>query len=152
MANNYMSVITQGVYVIGAEDGNGGKNLMTAAWVTQVSSRPNQVLAAVSAGHYTASLLEENPFFTLSVLGEGQEDVAKICGFKSGRNTDKTQLTACSCKWRELPEIEGAAAVLYCEVKKVIKEGDHVLFIGEVLSGETGGKKPLIYDAKYYFG
>lgn len=152
MANNYMSAITQGVYVIGAEGENGGKNLMTAAWVTQVSSRPNQVLAAVSAGHYTAVLLEENPFFTLSVLGEGQEDVAKVCGFKSGRNTDKTKLTACSYKWRELPEVEGAAAVLYCEVKKIIKEGDHVLFIGEVLSGEAGDKKPLIYDAKYYFG
>ena len=138
MANNYMSAITQGVYVIGAESGNEKKNLMTAAWVTQVSSRPNQILAAVSAGHYTADLL--------------QEDEAKICGFKSGRNADKTALTVCRYKWRELPEIEGAAAVLYCEVKKIIKEGDHVLFIGEVLSGETGDKKPLIYDAKYYFG
>lgn len=152
MAENYMNKLVQGVYVIGTRNREEKKNLMTAAWVTQVSSRPNQILVAVSAAHYTADLMLEEPRFVLSILGEGQEDVAKICGFQSGRRTDKTAQAACVYNWEELPEIEGAAAVLYCEVKKVIKEGDHILFLAQVFDGKTGDKESLVYDAQYYFG
>ena len=89
MGKDYMNAITQGVYVIGAKNGE-KKNLMTAAWLTQISSRPNQILVAVSAGHYTAEMLQNNAHFTISVLAKGQEEVAKACGFVSGRNAEKT--------------------------------------------------------------
>lgn len=71
MGKDYMNAITQGVYVIGAKNGE-KKNLMTAAWLTQISSRPNQILVAVSAGHYTAEMLQNNAHFTISVLAKGQ--------------------------------------------------------------------------------
>jgi flavin reductase (DIM6/NTAB) family NADH-FMN oxidoreductase RutF len=147
---NYMNSITQGVYVIGSKN-DSCTNLMTAAWLTQVSSRPDTVLVAVSAGHYTAEIMQENPNIVISVLAEGQEDIAKACGFVSGRKKDKTALVPCRLNEKGLPEILEAAAILKCRVKKVFKEGDHILFLAEAEDGLCSGKSPLIYHSAVYF-
>ena len=140
MGKDYMNAITQGVYVIGAKNGE-KKNLMTAAWLTQISSRPNQILVAVSAGHYTAEMLQNNAHFTISVLAKGQEEVAKACGFVSGRNAEKTELVACIYDEKDCPIVKDSAAYMIC-----------VLFAAEVLDGENSGKEPMVYHKADFFG
>ena len=151
MGKDYMNAITHGVYVIGAKNGE-KKNLMTAAWLTQISSRPNQILVAVSAGHYTAEMLQNNAHFTISVLAKGQEEVAKACGFVSGRNAEKTELVACIYDEKDCPIVKDSAAYMICEVNKVYQLGDHVLFAAEVLDGENSGKEPMVYHKADFFG
>ena len=148
--NRYMDAVTQGVYILGVKDA-AKVNFMTAAWITQVSASPNKVLVAVGQTHFTAEMIRNAGKFTVNVLGEGQEELAKKCGRSSGRNTDKSigvdyELTD------GVPVVKDTAATLYCTLDKEITDGDHVLFISTVKEGKKYDKQPLIDDEAEYFG
>ena len=103
-----MNSLSQGVYVIGSKKDE-TYNLMTAAWVTQVSANPNQLAVAIGASHLTAGLVREQEKFSLSVLAEGQEQAARICGTQSGRNVDKSKLVSCEVNKKGMPVVNGSA-------------------------------------------
>ena len=145
-----MNSLSQGVYVIGSKKDE-TYNLMTAAWVTQVSANPNQLAVAIGASHLTAGLVREQEKFSLSVLAEGQEQAARICGTQSGRNVDRSKLVSCEVNKKGMPVVNGSAAWLDCEVSRCIDLGDHVLVIAEVVGGEVFSDKVLLYDAETYF-
>lgn len=145
-----MDKVSHGIYILGVSAGE-KKNLMTAAWLMQVSGHPEELVVAVSSNHYTAELIEEAKTFTVSVLSEGQEAAAKACGFVSGRRTDKTQLVPVQYV-NGIPYVEGGAAVMECRLKETVKVGSHTLFIAGVTGGEAVDKKPLLYHKKDYFG
>ena len=71
-----MDAIPQGVFILGTRMGD-SYNLMTAAFVTQVSFNPCSVAVSVANNHYTAELIAQQGQFSLSVLAEGQEAEAK---------------------------------------------------------------------------
>lgn len=143
--------ITHGIYVIGVNDG-AKKNLMTAAWMMQISSRPAEIIAAVSKNHLTAELLSRAKVFSVSVLAKGQEEVARACGLASGRDTDKTAIAQAGVV-NGIPCIKDCAAVFICSLKDEIPYGNHTLFIGEVVEGKAvSDKETLLYDRSLYFG
>ena len=53
-----MDKIPQGVFLVGTKKGE-GYNLMTAAFVTQVSFNPASIAVSVANNHYTAELIRE---------------------------------------------------------------------------------------------
>ena len=108
-----MDKIPQGVFLVGAKKGE-GYNLMTAAFVTQVSFNPASIAVSVANNHYTAELIREQERFSLSVLAEGQEAEAKACGFESGRKTDKSKRVQTHLMAPGLPVLDGAAAAMVC--------------------------------------
>ena len=108
-----MDKIPQGVFLVGAKKGE-GYNLMTAAFVTQVSFNPASIAVSVANNHYTAELIREQERFSLSVLAEGQEAAAKACGFESGRKTDKSKRVQTHLMAPGLPVLDGAAAAMVC--------------------------------------
>ena len=148
--DRYMEALTHGVYLLGVKDGE-KINFMTAAWAAQVSSNPKKLIVAVGRTHYTAEMIRRTGAFSVNVLPEGQEELAKKCGFASGKNTDKSEGMDYSLI-NGLPVVKDTAAYLLCHLVRGVEEGDHVLFIGEVTAGERSEKKPLIYDASVYFG
>lgn len=145
-----MLSITQGVYVIGVDDGS-KKNLMTAAWLTQISSKP-ALLVAVGDKHYTAEMIERCGHFAVSVMSADQTAVADYCGKRSGKNADKLAAVDVSFGWNGDPLVNGAAAHLECRVTQIIKTHDHVLFCADVIDGEKYSENVLVYDEKVYFG
>ncbi len=146
----YMKAITQGVYVIGVKTKE-VKNFMTAAWLTQISSLPNTILVAVASFHYTTELMKNSKACVISILAEGQEDIAKDCGFVSGRRKNKTDCDY-YMEYGQLPAVKDAAAHLLCNVVQVIDNKDHQLFVCEVTDGTLTEQKPLVYDSEKYFG
>lgn len=145
-----MQAITQGVYVIGVDDGE-KKNLMTAAWITQISSLP-EILLAVGSSHYTAKMIEKCGHFAVSVLSPSQVEIADYCGKHSARLTDKPAKVPHTFTAQGDPIVEGAAAYLDCKVNKVILTDDHVLFCAAVVDAKKPGDEVLIYDEGTYFG
>ena len=140
-----LSCITLGTYVIGVRDED-TENLMTAAWLTQVSSNPPCIAVAVSRKHLTADMIEQSGRFTVSVLADGQYGEAYRCGTVSGREKDKTaEENVLHDAWG-IPMMDGAAAHLSCRMKNIIRVTDHVLFIGEVTAADATDKKCMIYD------
>ena len=69
-------------------------NTMTASWggIGFLWNKP-VVFVFIRPERYTYEFIEANQDFTLSFLGEENKGIHKICGSKSGRDTDKIKET-----------------------------------------------------------
>ena len=69
-----------------------GYNMMTASWGFAGEMWGNDcMLTVVRPQRYTMQFIDNNDYFTLSFYGDNRE-VHKVCGSKSGRDTDKAKL------------------------------------------------------------
>ena len=65
---------------------------------------------------YTYQFMEENPYFTVSVLPEGMKAAMALCGTKSGRDMDKIKACGLTVRAGEsgAPFFQEAETVLVC--------------------------------------
>lgn len=88
-------------------------NMMTASWGFAGEMWGYDCIAAVIRPHrYTMELVDKNDYFTLSFYGDNKA-IHKVCGSKSGRDTDKTAETGLT------PVFDGDA-VYFNEARLVI--------------------------------
>lgn len=147
-----LSRLTLGVYIVGVE-ADGRRNVMTAAWVTQVSGSPPSVVVAVGQSHYTAELIDKAGAFSLSVLTPDHRGIALRCGSVSGRVEDKLEdIDVRISQTTGAPIVDGCAAYLDCTVTGRFRVEDHLLFIGQVVGGRDFGRPALAYKAGEFFG
>ena len=90
--DNLIKAISEEWMLIAA--GNKEKyNMMTASWGFAGEMWGNDcMMAVVRPQRYTLEFINNSDYFTLSFYGDNK-DIHKICGSKSGRDTDKTALT-----------------------------------------------------------
>ncbi len=70
-----------------------GYNMMTASWGFAGEMWGNDsVIAMIRPQRYTMEFVDNNDYFTLSFYGE-RKDIHKVCGSKSGRDVNKTELS-----------------------------------------------------------
>ena len=138
--------LSNGVYVIGVSH-RSRSNAFTAAWLTQVSFDPLLLGLSVNPENYSYGLLRQSRIFTVSILKQGQLDLGRYFGCRSGRDGDKLA----GQRWRPgrlgAPLLLDAAAYLECEVTGTAPAGDHELVLGRVVGGEVldPTAKPLLY-------
>ena len=148
---NAMSAITHGVYVLGVHTPE-KDNLMTAAWLCQVSSAPPTLVVAVSSKHLTTQLISQAGGFAVSVLSEEQRETALRNGRISGRDCDKLLDTPTVPGETGHPLVAQALAYLECELTDSLAAGDHIVFLGQVVRGERYPGEPLLYRESEFFG
>ncbi|MGW4272022.1 flavin reductase family protein [Streptomyces seoulensis] len=121
---------------------------MTANSFTSVSLDPALVLLCVGNDAVMNRVLAEAGAFAVSVLGAGQEDVARHFADRS-RPPGAAQFdavdwlpgTACGA-----PLIAGAAAHFECARWRAYDGGDHTIHLGRVLAlEELPGREPLVF-------
>ncbi len=126
--------LTQGVYVVGVSDGE-ERDAFTAAWVMQVSFDPLLLALSINPEHASYPLLHAGRGFTVNVLKQGQLDLARRFGTRSGRDEDKLA----GVPWRPgrtgAPILEDALAYFECELSGEMGAGDHDLTLGRVTGG-----------------
>jgi flavin reductase (DIM6/NTAB) family NADH-FMN oxidoreductase RutF len=138
--------LTLGVYVVGVAHGE-ERDAFTAAWIMQCSFEP--LLLALSINRQNASypLLRESRAFAVSVLKQGQLELALHFGTHSARDVDK--LTG--IPWRPgrsgAPVLQTGLAYFDCELTASMRAGDHELVLGRVVDGRIldPGGAPLVY-------
>lgn len=145
-----MDTLTHGVYILGVHTPE-KDNLMTAAWLCQVSSSPAMLVVAVSASHLTAELIRKSKRFTVSVLSEKQINEALTCGRVSGRKSDKLQMVKTVYTESGLPVVEEACAQMECKVLDINEATNHVLFIAEVERATRNADDVLLYQRSTFF-
>ena len=93
-------------------------NTMTIGWA-QLGSLWNMPVCNVYVRpeRYTYQFMEDHDYFTVSILAAEDRDTSRICGTKSGRDTDKIKeagLTVCYGAG-DAPYFEEAEVVLVCK-------------------------------------
>ena len=117
-------------------------NTMTASWGgTGVLWGVPVAFVFIRPERYTFEFMERSECFTLSFLGYENKDIHKICGSKSGRNTDKIGETGLRPVFTEQGNILYEQSRLSLECRKLytdtIKEG---CFVDKSLLGRWYGE------------
>ncbi|MEV8536321.1 flavin reductase family protein [Streptomyces sp. NPDC051211] len=151
-----MSRLAAGVVLVTAheppltEGGPRGEDAgMTATAFMSVSLDPPLVVVSLREGSRMDDLLAEQPLWAVSVLADGQRQVAGRFAMK-GRISDRLLFADLPYSRGEIsgaPLIGGALATLECRTESRVPAGDHTLVIGRVLGATLppaeGG--PLMY-------
>ena len=125
---------------------NGQDFGFTANSFTSVSLNPLLVLFCLHKDAKSNQALSLKNKFTVNILSEKQ---SKICHIFSDPNLDHTN------RFKMIDSVESkngikiiseSVAWIECYVNEKIDAGDHYIYIGEVMDGETISKKnPLVY-------
>ncbi|KQX10757.1 reductase [Streptomyces sp. Root431] len=154
-----MSRLAAGVVLVTAHDpdeGPRGEDVgMTATAFMSVSLDPPLVLVSLRNGSRMDDLLAEVPVWAVSVLSDGQRQVAGRFAMKN-RVSDRllfADLPYTRGEESGAPLLGGALAVLECRTESRVVAGDHTLVVGRVLAAglpSTDGSGPLTYfQGKY---
>ena len=126
--------LSLGVYIVGAAH-NEQRDAFTAAWVMQVSYDPLLLAVSISPQHASYPLVTASGAFTVNVLKQGQLELARRFGTRSGRDHDKLS----GVPWHEgrsgAPLLDDALAHFDCRVTGRHPSGDHELVVGRVVDG-----------------
>lgn len=119
------------------------RNGMIVSWFTPVSKDPAQVAVAVRHDRYCRKLVGEAQHFTLNVLAEDQ--VNRVGSFKlvgPDRERKFDGLDVGKDDWGQ-PYVTDSAAVLHCKVVRTLSDGDHTVFVGQVLDASSRDVAPM---------
>lgn len=138
-----MASFAAGVTVVTTLDGQDFPCAMTATAFSSVSVRPPLCLVCIDKRAQTYRPLLQKGCFGVNVLSSDQEPLsvrfaAPITDRFAGVSWRPGKATRC-------PVIDGALAVMECELAEVHSGGDHDIFLGRVVAVEVRHGAPLVY-------
>lgn len=138
--------LTLGVYVVGVAHGK-QRDAFTAAWIMQVSFEPLLLALSINPQHASYPLLRKGRTFAVTVLKQGQLEIARHFGTQSARDVDKLATVPWRLGRSGAPILQNGLAYFECEVAATVEAGDHELVLGLVVDGRIldPGGAPLKY-------
>jgi flavin reductase (DIM6/NTAB) family NADH-FMN oxidoreductase RutF len=138
--------IPHGLYVCGVVDGD-AMNGFTASWVMQASFVPPLVVNCVRQDSGSNQMIRHSGVFALSVLEEGQKELAQTFFKPQSRVGDKFADIEFYLGETGCPIIKDALGYVECKVVATVDQGDHTVFVGEVIAaGVHRDGNPLILE------
>ena len=141
-----MGRFATGVTVVTTRHGDtlGG---MTANAVVSLSLEPPLVLVAVDRRAQLHPLLLESKCFAVNILSAAQEQLSRR--FATGGPKEFSDL-ALSESVTGAPILAEALGHVECRLVEVLSGGDHDMFIGEIVAGDSREGRPLLFFAGKY--
>jgi flavin reductase (DIM6/NTAB) family NADH-FMN oxidoreductase RutF len=121
---------------------------MTVSAFCSISLDPHLVMVALTEDKETTGVIRETGRFVVNVLRADQHHVSD--GFAWRDIDERYEGIPWSYGPDDLPIIDGNLATLVCSVSDIHQGGDHLIFIGEAVSGNVGEGDPLIYSQGRY--
>jgi flavin reductase (DIM6/NTAB) family NADH-FMN oxidoreductase RutF len=132
-----LRMIPYGIYVLTADDGNGNISAATVNWVTQTAFAPPLVAVGVKADAHGHAIIKNSKHFALNMLGKDQKGVA-FTFFKPTEVADgKLSGQAYHKGETGSPLLDDAVAAVECKLTTVVEQGDHHIFLGEVVEAHV---------------
>ena len=130
-------MIPYGLYVLTAEK-DGEIAAATVNWVTQTSFDPPLVAIGVKADSGAHEIVKNAGSFALNILGKGQQGIA----YTFFKPAEKDGQTIAGEPYRSgttgAPILDNTPAFVECRLVGSVEEGDHSLFVGEVVDAGVG--------------
>ena len=125
--------IPHALYICGVKDGD-NVNGFTASWVMQGSFTPPLVINCVRAGSGSHAMIKNSGVFSLSFLEITQQDMAKQFFKPQSRVGNKFEnVEFYEGEETGCPIIKDSLGYVECKVVSAVEEGDHTIFVGEVI-------------------
>lgn len=140
---NIIKAIADEWMLITAGNSN-GYNMMTASWGFAGEMWGNDtVIAMIRPQRYTMDFINSNDYFTLSFYGDNKQ-IHSVCGSKSGRDVNKTELCG-------LTPVFSEKSVYFNEARLVIV--CKKMYVSRLNEDEFIDKEPLKFygDKDYHY-
>lgn len=143
--------MSNGLYLISGKTATkrGGCIINT---LEQVTSSPEQLIAAVNKNNYTSEIITASGVFSATVITEDIDmNIIAGFGFRSGRDVDKFSDFEVFTDINDMPYIkDGMAARYSLTLKKTIDVGTHLLLIGALDDAEILTMAPVMTYSYYH--
>lgn len=146
-----MGHFATGVAVVACDGPDGPSGLTTSA-VASVSLDPPLLLVCFDNGSRTLEAVRGAGRFSVSVLREGQEQLALLFASKA---TMAEKFAAAGHRLEAgLPVLDDALAWITCDVRALLPGGDHTIGVGAVTATGTDpdGGRPLLHHRGAFAG
>ena len=145
---NVMGHFATGVTVITTKDKSGTPQGITANAFTSLSMDPPMVLICIDKKANCYDCFEESNVFAVNFLGEHQEHLSTRFATKGIEKFE-------GIEWRrgehDEPLLEDAIGYVTCTIKHSYEGGDHTIYLGQILTAEASGDRPLLFfKGKYH--
>ena len=128
-----LRMIPYGLYVLTAENSDGEVAASTVNWVTQASFEPPLVAVGVKADTGAHGLIRQAGAFALNVLGRDQQKLAFAFFKPAERDGNRISGEPFRKGSSGAPILESTPAFVECRLVETLEQGDHSIFIGEVI-------------------
>lgn len=117
-------------------------NTMTIAW-GQLGYlwKKNVITVVVRPQRYTFEFMEKHPQFTVSFFGDKMRDALKLCGTKSGRDSDKIAETGLTPRMTENGIFFEEASLVFCAQTIYKSRSEYENFTNTAIPDEIYPKK-----------
>ena len=137
-----MGSFASGVTVVTSMEGKEPRGF-TASAISSLSLEPRMLLVCVNRLSTTLDIIKASGTFVVNVLSAQQQEVAQQFATRTTNRFD-------GVRWRMgtatgAPVIDGSLAYAECRLTDTCPGGDHVIIMGEVLSGDAHEAEPLLY-------
>jgi len=138
-------------------NGPHGHNIMAAEWTHHISYDPFLIGVNIHPWDATAQNIKKTKVFGVNIVADNQATISSVSGNYHGQEYDKiAALKDLGYKFYKGKKInvimvKDAALNAECKVIKKMKIGDHVMFVGKVVSFSVGKLNPVAYNAGRYW-
>ncbi|NJM43983.1 MAG: flavin reductase family protein [Brachymonas sp.] len=144
-----MGMFATGVTIVTARSAAGEPIGLTVNSFNSVSLTPPLVLWSLGTKAASMAAFEQTPHYAIHVLAVDQKLLAERFASKLMHRFEGVDWQANA---QGVPLLPGCAAVFECQAKSRYPEGDHVIFVGQVLHcSHDASRSPLLFHGgKFY--
>lgn len=138
-----------GVTVLTSRSADGEPLGMTANSLSSVSLQPPLVLVSVEKGHEMHAAMETGTHYVFNILSSEQEALSRRFAA-----SEPNRFRGVSYRENQhgIAILDGVVGHIECEKQTVVPGGDHTVFVGLVVGGDTTDRRPLLYYRGGYAG
>jgi flavin reductase (DIM6/NTAB) family NADH-FMN oxidoreductase RutF len=142
-----LSQFATGVTIVCAATAQGRYVGFTANSFNSVSLSPPLVLWSLGKRSASLAAFEAAERYAVNVLAAGQVDLARRF---SRPHADRFAGVGFRLGWSKAPLLDGSVAWIECRHHARHAVGDHILFVGEVVTVERGGGAGLVFHHGHF--
>ena len=129
-----LRMFSYGVYILSSVN-KGEYCVSTVTWVSQASFEPPMISVCIKRNSASYEIVKKRGEFILHLLGDNQKELASTFFKPTIFENEKLNGQEFSLE-NNLPLLKNIPAYIQCKVVEILENGDHPLFLAEVVDAK----------------